>query len=231
MQRDVGDLGPGPPAGLEHLRSEVQPGGRSGRGARLAGEDRLVALAVLRPVRPVDVGRQRHVAEPLELLVQIALAVEPHFPQAVLPAPDDLRLQFVVEIDDLADAHLAPRVNQRFPRQPVLGDRPQQQHLHPPGKVLPALRVVLADGEGVHPFPPPVEPRGDHLGIVQHQAIARAQVAGQVPEHPVFPPPLPPVEHQHPRGGAILERLLGDAVLGQVIIEVGELHPRASPVE
>ena len=51
---------------VEDLRGEVEAGGGGGGGAGLVREDSLVAVAVFGGVVAVDVGRQRHVADPVE---------------------------------------------------------------------------------------------------------------------------------------------------------------------
>ena len=56
---------------------------------------------------------------------------------------------------------------------------------------------------------------------LEHQAVAGPQELRQIAEGGVLPAPLVAEEHQHARGGAVLQRALCDQLLGQGIIEVG----------
>ena len=99
---------------LQQLRGEVEPGGRGGDRARLAGEDGLVALPVLGPVRALDVGRQRHVAEALE--VRLDRLGEAHEPPAVAERSATTSApSAVLEAEPRSRRRLAPRASERLP--------------------------------------------------------------------------------------------------------------------
>ena len=70
----------------------------------------------------------------------------------------------------------------------------------------------------------PEQARRKHARIVQHQAVARAQKRGQVAKLAVFPGPAAAIDHQHAGSGAVGERRLRDQLLGQRVIELGEIH-------
>ncbi len=70
----------------------------------------------------------------------------------------------------------------------------------------------------------PVETGRKDARIVQYQAIAGLQVAGKVAEQAVLPHASGAIQHQHARSGAILQRLLGDQLRRQVIVELAQMH-------
>ena len=111
----------------------------------------------------------------------------------------------------------------------VVGNAPQQKDLDQSAQVLVAPGILLSDRQRANARPVPEQARGEHAGVVEHQAIAGPEEAWEVAEDAVLPSPLAAVDDEHTRGGAVLERLLCDAILGQVIIEFRELHgPRQS---
>ena len=66
VERHGRDVGPGFPALFENLGREVKAGGRGGGGSGCTGVHSLVAIAVLRPVRSLDVRRQGNMADPVQ---------------------------------------------------------------------------------------------------------------------------------------------------------------------
>ena len=68
--------------------------------------------------------------------------------------------------------------------------------------------------------------RGKNARIVEDEAVARAEVGRQIAKDAVFPTPLVAVDDQHAGSGAIGQRLLGDQVIGKVVIELGKIHPQ-----
>ena len=83
-----------------------------------------------------------------------------------------------------------------------------------------AGRIALADREGADALAFPVEAGAENPGVVQDQAIAGREEVREFAESAVLPSLLLTVEHEHARCGAILQRLLGNQLLRQVIIEV-----------
>src|ERR671936_1564183 len=65
VQSDVGEFHARRLDGLEQRRREMQSRGGSGRRAVSPGIDGLVTAGVLKPL--LDVGRRRHLADPLDL--------------------------------------------------------------------------------------------------------------------------------------------------------------------
>jgi len=68
------------------------------------------------------------------------------------------------------------------------------------------------------------QPRRDHPGVVEDQQIARAQQLRQLPDGAVLGWPLKPREHQQAGGVALRQGSLGDPLLRERVVEVGELH-------
>ena len=90
--------------------------------------------------------------------------------------------------------------------------RLKQRHLDPCD--------TLAQSAGSVPHS--VQPGGDHLRVVQHQPVARPQETGQVDRTRIGEPVT--LRHQHPRRGSRPRRPGRDQPLGQVEIEIAQLH-------
>src|SRR6516162_5274168 len=69
--------------------------------------------------------------------------------------------------------------------------------------------------------------RGEDLRVVEYEAIAGAEETGQVAETAVFPALLGTAQEEHTRCRAIGQWLLGDQLLGKVVVELGDQHPRS----
>src|SRR4051812_32035259 len=120
MQRDLGDLDPACGQCGGQLRREVQARGRRGdRSARLR-EHGLVPIAIVDGVVPLDVGRQRHVADGVDRLVQRRSVLGPQANHAApKPAPlEDLAPNGVNSFKDHPRPRFQflPRMHQRLPQ-------------------------------------------------------------------------------------------------------------------
>jgi hypothetical protein len=188
----------------------VQAGGGSGHRTFLAREYSLVSLAVGGLVPPLDIRGQRDVADLLKFFVNIARSVETQGALAEFAARDHFRFQAAGEQHPFADAHLPAGMHQRFPLTGRAIDGPQQQDFHFSG----ALGAM------------PEQARWEHPRIVQNEAIAGAQKSGQVAELPVIPGAARAIDDQHAGGGAIGKRRLRNRLVGQLVIEFGEIHRR-----
>ena len=184
----------------------MEPGGGRGHRTGSVGIDGLVAFAVGGGIGAVDVRRQGDVAELVESLPEAALAVEAEQAFAVLVAAEDGGAEAFAEGDGVAGAELASGAHEGEPGEGVLGFRADQEGLDVTGEA-----VAMA-----------VEAGGDDAGIVQDEAVAGAEVGGEVGEGAVFPAALGAVEDEHARGGAVGERRLSDGFGRQVEVELGE---------
>ena len=69
-----------------------------------------------------------------------------------------------------------------------------------------------------------VEAGGQDAGIVEDEAVVGCQIGREIAEHAVFPPAGGAIDDEHPRPGAVGEGFLGDQIVGEVVVEVGEAH-------
>ena len=197
---------------IEQRRGEMQPGRRRRDRALLFREHRLIVGAVARvavrelSARAFDIGRQRHRAVPSERLAKgRPLAVEAQRDLALGALLGHLGREVRSEIDMVARAQppgalgiAAPHTTAEVPRQRDLDRR----------------------------LPAPADETGrDHLGVVEHQEIARPQQFGQIGDMPVGQL-AGGRDHQQPGAVARLGRAVGDQVARQVETEIGKLHRR-----
>lgn len=90
-----------------------------------------------------------------------------------------------------------------------------------------ATRVMFADGQRVNPFAMAKQPARKDARVVKNKAIAGPQILGKTAEQGVFPIFPLAIQHQHSGSGAIVKRLLSDAFLWQVVVEVADVHRQA----
>ena len=73
-----------------------------------------------------------------------------------------------------------------------------------------------------------MEPGREHPGGVEHQQVPRLEQVGQVADDPVLGlDARAPVDEQ-PGRVALGQRVLGDALLGELVVEGGGLHDERS---
>ena len=84
VQQDFGSCHAARGEPVEKLRGEVQPRSWGGDRSRFASEHRLISLGVARRVGALDVGRKRHMPEPLDGVVDRNVAYEPDDPRSPL---------------------------------------------------------------------------------------------------------------------------------------------------
>ena len=109
----------------------------------------------------------------------------------------------------LAGAHLAAGVNQRFPGESVGRDGLGQEDFDF------SSRAMLAAA---------VEAGRQNAGIVEDEAVVGFEVGREIAEDAVFPLAGGAIDHEHPRRGAVGQRFLGDEIVGEVVVEVGQEH-------
>ena len=210
MQRDACHLRTRALATLQSFTGEVKAGGGGGDRAALAIEHSLVAFTVRSGVGTADVGRQGHVAQAVEIGVDIFFAQKAQGSFAPFAPCHDLRGEGVGKMDDLSGLQFAARSHQSPPCARHAGHRFQQQDFHGT-----AARLAM-----------PREARWNHPGIVHHQAIAFPQVRGEVAECAVLPLLCFTVQNQHACAIAGFGRLLRDEFVGQSVVEVRKVHEK-----
>jgi L-fuculose-phosphate aldolase len=230
----------------QELRGEVQARRRSGDAASRIrpGIDRLVALAVFRPVCTRDVRRQRYVPQLFHCGKKVRHRRKTQGALAKLPAPDHLGHQFRrlracgrvfggrrafrrSKENLLSHADLPSRTHQRLPLQGR--ELAGQQDFHAAAQEIPCCRISGAHGLGAQAGACPEEARGKDAAIVHHQQVVGAKQRGKIGEAPVFKFPIRESsirapEMEQARGAAVGQGFLGDQLLGQVKIKVGNQH-------
>lgn len=68
------------------------------------------------------------------------------------------------------------------------------------------------------------ETGGNHLGIVNNEAVAGMEILENVTEVTVLDAAGATVQNQETRGGAVRQAVLGNEVFGKVIVKFGGLH-------
>ena len=194
-------------------RGEMQARGRGGDRAVPFGEQGLVVgqVAVVLGSYGRDIGGQGHDPDIADRVIQRRTRqVETQGHQPVLVLVD----HGGVEAAEQAGGVCTPAL-------------PRLHEGRPDGGGVAVVQGGLdGHGQGFAPGPDPLahagQPGRDHPGVVEHQGIAGAQEVGQVADDVVTQRPVP--HHQQARGIARLGRTQGDAVIGQVKVEIGGLH-------
>ena len=179
----------------------MKPGGRGGSGAHLFGINGLIALRILK--LRLDIGRQRHLAQLLQLFQKNSLIVKPD--QAVAPLQHlcDLSGKRTVSKGDLGSRlHFPARPDQTFPG--LVSPVNEQQHLH-----RAASREPVAD-----------QSSGQHPRVVQHQTVSGPEKAGQVVKVYVFGGAGMLIQHQQPGAVPTLQRGLSNELLRQIKVKI-----------
>ena len=71
--------------------------------------------------------------------------------------------------------------------------------------------------------------RRQHPAVVQDQEIIRPKKLRKVTKAPICELPIVPSEAQHAGIRTVLQRLFGDQLFGQVVIELGDEHASIMP--
>ena len=77
---------------------------------------------------------------------------------------------------------------------------------------------------GAHPLPVREQPRGNHSSVVDNDELVASQDFRELRKLMIFVAARDSVDNQHPRGFPIRQRLLGDQLRRQLIIEVVQKH-------
>ena len=191
---------------------EVQASRGGGHRARLAGEHRLIARLVGLIRLVLDVGRQRQLAQPLQHPGCWCIEADAQHHAARLARRDDrgaLRGLFRPEVQPAARLGRVAGAHHR--QHLVLAVDALDHHLD-------ASAAFLASRQ----------PCVDDLRVVEHQQAAGRDEFRQIGQPPVgsggLGQPHQRCHVQQPPAGALLGRVLGNQFLGQVIVEIGQLH-------
>src|SRR5690606_17624344 len=188
----------------QQLAVEMQP--RRGRRHRTGALriDRLIPFPVGTLVRPIDIGRQRHMADAIKQR-QNRLG-KAQLEQGIV-ARQHADLAVILEQD--ATARLGRLAGPYMGQHPVLVQHPFHQDFQLPAGFL-----------------APEQARRYDPGIVEYHQVARPQVLQQLGEPPVLQGTAGAIETQQPAGSAFGQRMTGDEAVRQVEMEIADAHER-----
>ncbi len=207
------DLGPSD-APRGQAREE---GGReveTGRGSRDASlfprVDRLVAFGVLGTVSPPDVGGERGVARTGGGPWRGRPLLDSRWTRRRASAPNDGDVmvieQVVVDSHGVPDAEPPAGADEGFPGSGSGSGRRRRTSAAPPFRRTPE------------------EPGGNDPAPVDDEKVPGGEELGEVPEGVVADGSGPPVEDEEAGGVALGKGLLGDELLGEGVVELGDVH-------
>ena len=208
VQSDTGELGSSGLTGLDHLRRKVETRRGGGDRASVLGENGLIPLPVLWSIQPVDVGREWHMADAEKFFVEITLPFQANPAFSPDASFKDLRTQARSDLHVHARMQMTSGAHKRAPITAFRIQRTRQENFDLAGISFLASK----------------QSRGEHLRVVNDQAVARAEHCGQIAKHAILPRPGGPVDHQHARSVALREWFLCDQFSRQFIIKFRELH-------
>ncbi len=196
---------------LEQLLGEVQARCRGCDRTNLVwvGKDALICFLVGIGRLALDVLRQRHLTNALDHFMQIAVVREPHRAATRCRVVNDFAVEaIIVEIDLVANTHLARRLYEYVPNALLRLEFAQQHHFN--------LRVgllLLAE-----------QTCRKYLGVVHNDHVALVHVVKNILELLVFDVSRFAVENHHFRGFAWICWILGNSVFRDGELELRELH-------
>ena len=194
---------------VEHLRREMETRGGCGDRERFSGENRLIGLSILRPVRgagrAADVRRQRHVPDALQKFV-VDRAIKDDLPPPVRSDFRDDGVDSVVESHALPGLGAAAGLGQGEPT-PLVGVEALEQ------ENLDETSLAVAAPEAGRP----------HGSVVAHKEISRRESVRQIREHPMRDGAGLSVKDEHPARASRM-RLLRDQLGGQIVVEEIDAH-------
>ena len=191
---------------LHQVFREVHAGRRSGHGALVAGEDRLVAFGVFGFDLFADPFRQRRFAHLEQRLLELLVrAVEQKTQRAAARSGvvDHFGHQKVVvaEVEFVADADLAGGIHQHVPEPQLAVEFAQQEDFD-----LGARFLLVA-----------VQPGREDLRVVEDEDVLFAEVVDDVLENAVFDGSFRTVDDHQARFVAIDGRIFGQQLGAEVV--------------
>jgi hypothetical protein len=113
------------------------------------------------PIGAVDIGRKRHVTNPVDQRKEVGHRGKPNCPFTKSSPPHHFGLQLVgvAEEKSFSYANLAARTNQAFPVVRILGKLSGKQHLDSAMEKIAGGRIARTEGLGPGTAAPPVQTR------------------------------------------------------------------------
>lgn len=186
----------------QHFWREVQSSRRRGDGAFLASEDGLIALLVGFAVFALHVVRQGEMA----VSRNIDGPVELQHAVAVFENLDHSTYR-LANLDGVTEAEFLPRSDHASPT--CRGEGIQPKNL---------ARAVVGE-----------KTRWHHAGVVEHEEIAIADELRKVSKHAMLDLAGGAIHDHHARGSPIRQRLAGDQLRWQMVVEVRGEHGGGGP--
>ena len=195
----------------QQLLGEMQPRGGCGHRALAPGIHRLVALLVSPLIGPLDIGRQRHVANRLHDIGQRRPAAAAELEQGALPTGDR-------EAETGGRAALQRTQSDDGARPGGFAGTNMGQGSVTAGH---SLHQDFDFAPGIFPAP---EASRYNPGVIEHQQVIGTDEVGELAEAMMAELPAGAVQAQQSTGAALGQRILGDQFRGEYIVEVGTLH-------
>ena len=214
VERDVRKLHAARFGRAQKLLGEMQACRGRGHRALHLGVDRLIAVFVFGVICAGDVWRKRHLADLLQAFHEDAIVLELHDPGAVVGVADDGGAEhFVLRIVGLSAVRRHPGEHHgvAYLKAPAGANQGLPAVLGPVAcQPFAQKELYLGAGALLHAE----KARRQHLGIVQHQAVAGLQVLQYVIKMPVLDAPVAHVNDHEAALVALGRRHLGDELLG-----------------
>lgn len=220
FQSELGDFDAAVAEAGHDRGAEMQAGGGRGGGDGVAGENRLVALAVERLIGAANIGRQGHVTEAFERGFESLDGVEAQYSEAVGAASEHFGGEVFAEQEALAGADFAARAHESFPA--ARSEAANKKDFDVGGQELAARARGLAGRFRGDTGAAGEEAGGQDTGVIDDQKLVSGEEIGQLAEPTVLPESGGAVEDEHARGIALRQRLCGDMRIGQGVIELAE---------
>ena len=213
VERDEGAVDPLDFHALHQVLREVHAGRRGSHGPFVAGEDGLVALGILGLDLFAHPARQGRLAQLEERRLELVVgAVEEEAQRAAARGGvvDDLGHQQVVvaEVELVADADFARRVDQHVPQPQLAVELAQQEDFD----FGPRLLLVA------------VEAGREDLRVVEDEEVLLLEVVENILEDAVLDGTLRAVDDHQPRLVAVLRRIFGQHVGAEVVAVLRKFH-------
>ena len=213
VERDVGKVDALDFHALHDLAGEVHAGGGGGDCAFVFGKDALEAFQVFRLALAAYEAWNGRFAEGVERtleLVVVAVVEEAECAAAARGVVDNFRHDGVVfaEIEFIAYSDFPRGIYQHVPQAQFLVEFAQEEYLDScAGFFLVA-----------------VEACGEHLGVVEHENVVLVEEVEDILEHAVLYLARLAVEHHHAAFVSMRRGILGNLLLRQVKLKLGEFH-------
>ncbi len=199
------------------FRRKVQPCSRRRCRPTLSRINRLISLAIERPIIAANVRRQRRVADRIEPPFKVRHRCKSQYPFTALPRVHDLDMEVCViptgKLDSVAHPELAARLHQSPPL--PSGNLFRKQYFNAARSSFLFIRAPASRSKKAS--------RND-ARIIQHQHVSWSKVLRELRKDLVLPCACRSVEQEHTRAAACFRWLLCNQFLGQGKVKIRDEH-------